>query len=85
MSGKDSKDRKFYDLDKIEEPETRASNETDKTELAKLISDNVIGKHSTFLSPFGRKNVVYCDYTASGAFSCPEDTCRVFNYDRQLQ
>ena len=69
MSGKDSKDRKFYDLDKIEEPETRASNETDKTELAALISDNVIGKHSTFLSPFGRKNVVYCDYTASGAFS----------------
>ena len=37
MSGKDSKDRKFYDLDTIDEPETRGSDDTDKTELSKYI------------------------------------------------
>ncbi|XP_011055884.1 PREDICTED: uncharacterized protein LOC105146932 [Acromyrmex echinatior] len=38
----------------------------DITKLFKYIEDNVIGKNSTFFGPFGRRKVVYCDYTASG-------------------
>ncbi|XP_046611734.1 uncharacterized protein LOC124301087 isoform X1 [Neodiprion virginianus] len=38
----------------------------DTTKLLKYIDDNVIGKSSTFFGPFGRRKVVYCDYTASG-------------------
>ncbi|EZA53975.1 tRNA 2-thiocytidine biosynthesis protein TtcA [Ooceraea biroi] len=38
----------------------------DTTKLLKYIDDNVIGKNGTFFGPFGRRKVVYCDYTASG-------------------
>ncbi|XP_076760636.1 uncharacterized protein LOC143429100 [Xylocopa sonorina] len=38
----------------------------DTTKLFKYIDDNVIGKNGTFFGPFGRRKVVYCDYTASG-------------------
>nr|XP_034171195.1 uncharacterized protein LOC117600215 isoform X1 [Osmia lignaria] len=38
----------------------------DITKLLKYIDDNVIGKNGTFFGPFGRRKVVYCDYTASG-------------------
>ncbi|XP_076224851.1 uncharacterized protein LOC116430111 [Nomia melanderi] len=38
----------------------------DTTKLLKYIEDNVIGKNGTFFGPFGRRKVVYCDYTASG-------------------
>ncbi|XP_076620116.1 uncharacterized protein LOC143341240 [Colletes latitarsis] len=38
----------------------------DTTKLFKYIEDNVIGKNGTFFGPFGRRKVVYCDYTASG-------------------
>lgn len=38
----------------------------DTTKLLKYIDDNIIGKNGTFFGPFGRRKVVYCDYTASG-------------------
>ncbi|KAF7987829.1 hypothetical protein HCN44_003692 [Aphidius gifuensis] len=38
----------------------------DAAKLLKYIDDNVIGKGGTFFGPFGRRKVVYCDYTASG-------------------
>ncbi|XP_066589368.1 uncharacterized protein [Prorops nasuta] len=38
----------------------------DTTKLLKYIDDNVIGKNGTFFGPYGRRKVVYCDYTASG-------------------
>eukprot|EP00057_Strongylocentrotus_purpuratus_P002769 XP_003725203.1 PREDICTED: uncharacterized protein LOC100890480 [Strongylocentrotus purpuratus] len=38
----------------------------DRQTLLQHISDNVIGGDSTFTGPFGEKQVVYCDYTASG-------------------
>ncbi|XP_054261315.1 uncharacterized protein LOC128985628 isoform X2 [Macrosteles quadrilineatus] len=38
----------------------------DSTKLIKYIDDNIIGKNTTFAGPFGRRKVVYCDYTASG-------------------
>uniref|UniRef100_A0A0C9RI32 TtcA_2 protein n=2 Tax=Fopius arisanus TaxID=64838 RepID=A0A0C9RI32_9HYME len=38
----------------------------DTAKLMKYIDDNVIGKNGTFFGPFGRRKVVYCDYTSSG-------------------
>lgn len=38
----------------------------DTGKLLRYIDDNVIGKSGTFLGPFGRRKVVYCDYTATG-------------------
>ena len=77
MTGKGSKDRKFYDLSSDLNREPVSDNNTtneDKTKLTSYIQDNVIGRDTTFLSPFGRKKIVYCDYTASGkSLSCIED------------
>ncbi|XP_045480005.1 uncharacterized protein LOC123684683 [Harmonia axyridis] len=38
----------------------------DINKLIKYIEDNVVGKSSAFLGPFGRRKVVYCDYAAAG-------------------
>ncbi|XP_035737279.1 uncharacterized protein LOC118448306 isoform X3 [Vespa mandarinia] len=38
----------------------------DTSKLLKYIDDNVIGKNGTFFGPFGRRKVVFCDYTATG-------------------
>ncbi|XP_046666052.1 LOW QUALITY PROTEIN: uncharacterized protein LOC124357947 [Homalodisca vitripennis] len=38
----------------------------DSNKLMKYVDDNIIGKNTTFVGPFGRRKVVYCDYTASG-------------------
>ena len=34
--------------------------------LAGYVRESIVGADSTFLSPFGRRRVLYCDYTASG-------------------
>ena len=77
MTGKGSKDRKFYDIssDLHNGPVNENSpNNDDKAKLTSYIQDNVIGRDTTFLSPFGRKRIVYCDYTASGkSLSCIEN------------
>ena len=60
-----SKHRKFYELpENVSGPESSVSE--NKQQLINYISENVIGSDKTFLSPFGRKKIVYCDYTASG-------------------
>lgn len=42
--------------------------------LAAFIDENIIGKQHYFVSPFGKRKVVYCDYTASGkSLHCIED------------
>ncbi|KAF6216838.1 hypothetical protein GE061_001188 [Apolygus lucorum] len=38
---------------------------SDKEKLVRFIDENVVGKQQTFAGPFGRRKVVYCDYTAS--------------------
>ncbi|XP_053686082.1 uncharacterized protein LOC128735612 isoform X2 [Sabethes cyaneus] len=38
----------------------------DTMKIMKYIDDNVIGKGVAFLGPFGRRKVVYADYTSSG-------------------
>uniref|UniRef100_A0A8D9FGV6 tRNA 2-thiocytidine biosynthesis protein TtcA n=1 Tax=Cacopsylla melanoneura TaxID=428564 RepID=A0A8D9FGV6_9HEMI len=62
--------RKFYAL-----PEEYAvksvskfksvSRKEDVSKLIKYIEENVIGRNTTFAGPYGRRKVVYCDYTAS--------------------
>ena len=66
MTGKGSKDRKFYDISVDKKSSLEQSSCEDKSKLRSYIDVNIIGKESTFLSPFGRKRIVYCDYTASG-------------------
>lgn len=34
--------------------------------MFELISKSEIGNKETFLTPFGSRKIVYCDYTASG-------------------
>jgi len=68
--------RQFYTL-----PDKPASvqneEEKDKQKLASYINNNIIGKNTTFLSPFGKRKIVYCDYTASGkSLSFIEDYIR---------
>ena len=66
MTEKDSKDRKFYDISVDKKSHSEQSSCEDKSKLISYIDVNIVGKESTFLSPFGRKRIVYCDYTASG-------------------
>ena len=69
MSEKESKDRKFYDIEEREVGDAEESAVSDvcgKKELSEYIHDHIVGGSQTFLSPFGRKKVLYCDHTASG-------------------
>ena len=66
--------RRFYDIPKPisgekeeeEEETTQDKNNDEKDRLLKYISSNVIGNEATFSGPFGRRRIVYADYTASG-------------------
>ena len=58
--------RKFYSLPAGEEPRGEEGGAKGGEQLAEYISENIIGADTTFLSPFGQRRVVYCDYTASG-------------------
>ena len=42
------------------------SNSSHRNKLMAYIDHNVIGKNMEFVSPFGLRRQVYCDYTASG-------------------
>ena len=65
MTDKDSKHRKFYEIP-TEFESTKTKTSDNQHDIADYIHQNIIGSDTTFLSPFGRKKVVYCDYTASG-------------------
>ena len=67
--------RKFYDIPKQEqvikdpcessiaaEPQGNA----DPAKLSEYIRTSVIGDRKYFLTPYGRRRIVYCDHTASG-------------------
>ena len=43
-----------------------ASTSTKSSEIVKLIRSNVIGSRSIISTPFGKREIVYADYTASG-------------------
>ena len=58
-------DRKFYDLPKGPRPNEDSSS-ADPRVLSEYINDNIIGRNVTFEGPFGKRQVVYCDYIASG-------------------
>ncbi|XP_022083249.1 uncharacterized protein LOC110975241 [Acanthaster planci] len=42
------------------------SDEDDNERILRYVEDNVVGNDTYFPGPFGEKQVVYCDYTASG-------------------
>lgn len=64
--------RRFYSLPEdynLKSARLRQANVVKKEDVARLVryvDDNVIGKNTTFAGPYGRRKVVYCDYTASG-------------------
>lgn len=41
-------------------------NEEDKGKYLQKLFESTIGNNITFFSPFGDKNIIYCDFTASG-------------------
>ncbi|CAH0719206.1 unnamed protein product, partial [Brenthis ino] len=45
---------------------TRPHKAEDAAKLIKYIDDNIIGKGNSFCGPFGRRKVIYCDYSGSG-------------------
>ena len=58
-------------------PEEKVVFDEHGSELSAFIDGNVIGKNFQFTSPFGNRQVVYCDYTASGKpLQCIEDYIR---------
>ena len=65
MSATKQGDRKFYDFPS-NRFETRKTETSDPISLSKYINENVIGRNVAFEGPFGKRNVVYCDYIASG-------------------
>ena len=65
MEKKESKHRKFYEIPTEFKPIENKYGEN-KDKIVEYIQRNIIGSETTFLSPFGRKRIVYCDYTASG-------------------
>ena len=60
-------DRKFYDLPKsVSSRNADDAGSTHPEILSKYINDNIIGRNVVFIGPFGKRQVVYCDYIASG-------------------
>jgi hypothetical protein len=74
--------RKLYELPEFgnsvpEEKVPSASVEVPDPDLLTMISSSVIGRDLTFVTPFGKRQVFYCDYTASGrSLSFIEDYIR---------
>ena len=65
--------RKFYDIPIQHSVNGNASfyksernNQCNPEEFVRYISSNIIGNDATFVSPFGRRRIVYCDHVASG-------------------
>ncbi|XP_033632439.1 probable cysteine desulfurase [Asterias rubens] len=63
-------DRKFYRLPQESQPRIGAKKNQIKSDnmdnFMSYIDHNVIGRDTIFYGPFGQRQVVYCDYTASG-------------------
>ena len=62
--------RKFYDFDQTEIQsstfETPESQTSDFADICQIVRSNIVGKDESFTGPFGRRQIVYCDYIASG-------------------
>ncbi|XP_023323706.1 uncharacterized protein LOC111697807 [Eurytemora carolleeae] len=65
LTTEESGDRRFYELP-VQSSRVQVVELKKKQELAEYINSNIIGKDATFISPFGRRKIVECDYTASG-------------------
>lgn len=48
------------------EESSTSEEDEDREKLLKYIADSEIGNGEAFWTPFGKRRVVYCDYTASG-------------------
>lgn len=59
--------RKFYDIPvNYGRPESSSHETNEKSSLLGHIYENIACHRATFQGPFGRRQVIYCDYTASG-------------------
>ena len=65
--------RRFYDIpaaadvgDRVGDGRPAPADDEEEAGFLRYIADNVVGKDATFSGPFGRRKVVYADYTASG-------------------
>ncbi|KAG1709780.1 tRNA-cytidine(32) 2-sulfurtransferase [Nymphon striatum] len=60
--------RKFYDLpdDGTSKRTFPVKKQLDPEALFSYLENNIIGRNYQFSGPFGVRNVLYCDYTASG-------------------
>ncbi|XP_077984669.1 uncharacterized protein LOC144439269 [Glandiceps talaboti] len=63
-------DRKFYQLPQDDSKQQsflpKKKNLEGNAKFIKYIDENVIGRDALFSAPYGRRQAVYCDYTASG-------------------
>ena len=65
--------RKFYEIP-AQESVTKddesfsygAHGQADPAEFSNYINSNIIGNNATFITPFGRRRIIYCDHIASG-------------------
>ena len=59
--------RKFYELpSSARVAQGPGDGAQDPEQLASFIRDQVVGRDTTFVSPFGIRKIVYCDFVASG-------------------
>ena len=64
--------RKFYEIpvqnfeQDIESKQCKPQQQNDPAEFAKYVNLNIIGNQTTFMTPFGRRRIIYCDHVASG-------------------
>lgn len=57
-----------FDLAEAIEACARGLQEGDDDKKLKWLASQVVGADAEFESPFGRRRITYCDYTASGRF-----------------
>ena len=43
-----------------------ANDETDLVSMANYINSSIIGNNEFYVSPYGSRKIIYCDYVASG-------------------
>ena len=51
--------------DVVEKPTEDNKDDAEKNDIFEFIREDIIGKDKTFVSPYGKRRIVYCDHIAS--------------------